>query len=253
MNVYASVSGALLRTFQGAVDDVTFGGRILEVGDLDFDGAPDLLITRKGSAEAGSVGAYSLATGQLVFETASPSGGCCLGFALASLPGADPESFTAFAMLDVVNEIADPTYVVRYAPRVGESYCTPTPNSTGFPALIEALGTTSLALDHLLLAADSLPALQFGIFFYGSARQEVPFGNGLLCVAPGTTGLGRLAVQRADAAGRITHRLDYDHPPSDSTRILAGSTWHFQTWFRDPMGGGAAFDTSEGRTLVFSP
>ena len=74
-----------------------------------------------------------------------------------------------------------------------------------------------------------------------------------MCVGAGTTGLGRLAVERADTAGRIVHPLDYDHPPSGSTRIDPGSTWHFQTWFRDPMGGGAAFDTSDGMTLVFTP
>jgi hypothetical protein len=253
VRLISSASGATLLEIPGGGPIFSFGRPILDAGDVDLDGSPDLLITQVEADQLGTVTAYSLLDGHEVFSAQSPEPECCFGFSLTRLAGADPEGFFAYASLQASPGAYDKTFVQRYSPRVGEHYCTPTSNSTGLPALMEALGTTSLSLDHLLLASNQLPALQFGIFFYGPLRQEVPFGNGLLCVAPGTTGLGRLKVERANAAGRIVHLLDYDHPPSNSTRIDAGSTWHFQTWFRDPMGGGSAFDLSDGLTLVFAP
>ena len=36
-------------------------------------------------------------------------------------------------------------------------------------------------------------------------------------------------------------------------QISAGSTWNFQFWYRDPAGGGAGFNLSDGLQLTFCP
>jgi hypothetical protein len=49
----------------------------------------------------------------------------------------------------------------------------------------------------------------------------------------------------------LSHALDFGNPPALSGQITAGSTWHFQAWFRDPGAGGAFFDLSNGLTITF--
>lgn len=138
-------------------------------------------------------------------------------------------------------------------PGAGESYCTATPSSTGFPALIRGEGSSSISNDDLVLAAEPAPADQFGLFFYGPSQTEVPFGNGFLCVAPGAVGLQRLPVTTVDFGGTLSWALDYSAPPSAGGEIQPGSHWNFQAWFRDPFAGGAFFDTSDGLSVVFHP
>jgi hypothetical protein len=248
VRMISSASGATLLEIPGSGPIFSFGRPILDAGDVDLDGSPDLLITQTEADALGTVSAFSLADGHLIFDAQSPEPECCFGFSLAQLTGADPEGFFAYAALQASSGAYDKTFVQRYAPRVGEHYCTPTPNSTGLPALMEGLGTTSLLQDHLLLAR---PAARAAVrhLLLRTRRQEVPFGTPL-CVAPGCTG---------SAGRKWTWNARPDRPPPRlrpsaraSTRIDAGSTWHFQTWFRDPMGGGSAFDT--GRLdVVFSP
>jgi hypothetical protein len=45
--------------------------------------------------------------------------------------------------------------------------------------------------------------------------------------------------------GDVTVALDLNSLPSGG-QISAGQTWNFQVYFRDPAGGGAAFDASDG-------
>ena len=253
VRVMSSATGATLIDLPGSGAHLSFGRPILGAGDVDFDGAPDLLVSFTGTDDVSRVAAYSLVDGHEVFSTPGPIPGLGFGGSTCRLPGADPEGFFAFAALHGTGQAFTETFVLRYAPRVGTPFCTSTPNSTGRPAWIEALGTTSLAADQLLLAGNQLPPQRSGLFFYGPGRQQVPFGNGFLCVHPGSTGLGRLPVESSSAAGRIVHRVDYSLPPSQATRILPGSTWHFQTWYRDPQAGGAKFDTSDALTLTFVP
>jgi hypothetical protein len=58
-----------------------------------------------------------------------------------------------------------------------------------------------------------------------------------------------------DASGNVARALDYSQPPMNAGngQVSAGATWNWQFWFRDPMGGGAAFDLSDGMSLTFCP
>ena len=130
---------------------------------------------------------------------------------------------------------------------VGENYCTSTANSTGSPAVIWGTGSDSVASEDLVLHAGPMPN-QPGLFFYGPNQVQVAFGNGFRCVGGQ---LFRLDIVVA-ANGELTFAPDYDNPPSQAGQILPGVTFHFQAWYRDPNGGGASFNLSDGLTITFT-
>jgi len=131
------------------------------------------------------------------------------------------------------------------------SYCVTSPNSVGPGATIAASGSTSIAADDFRLVASGLPPVQFGIFYYGLLQAQIPFGNGFRCIQGLVYRLRPPAL--ADGTGQASHRVDFDDPPLASGRISAGSTWNFQFWYRDPAGGGAFFNLTDGLTATFCP
>ena len=136
----------------------------------------------------------------------------------------------------------------------GSNYCTATANSSGFAARISATGSLDPLVNSFQLQADRLPPNKPGIFFYGPAQVSFPFGNGVLCVGGGGVGLYRLNPPvYSDAAGLMQKAVNFLLPPQPSGQILFGSTWNFQCWFRDPVGGGAAFNLSDGLEVLFVP
>lgn len=131
---------------------------------------------------------------------------------------------------------------------VGSNYCTATANSTGSPAGISSSGSASFSANNLVLRAEPVPN-QNGIFFYGPGSQQIPFGNGFLCVTPT---FGRLGIELA-SGNVLTHSYDNTAPPNPQTQVSPGTTWYFQGWFRDPAAGGANFNFSDGLELTYVP
>lgn len=139
-----------------------------------------------------------------------------------------------------------------YTACVMNRFCSSTTNSTGSPALMDASGGCVVAANNLVLTAAPVPN-QPGLFFYSSAQANggngVPFGNGLRCIGGGGAALIRLPV--VVASGNVmSYAVDMNNLPSNG-QITPGSTWNFQAWFRDPMGGGAAFNLSDGLEIQF--
>jgi len=71
--VYSGLDGALLRRFDGASADMSFGLEVAEVGDVNNDGKADILVGTPKAAPggvtwAGSAYVYSGATGALLFQ-----------------------------------------------------------------------------------------------------------------------------------------------------------------------------------------
>jgi len=130
-------------------------------------------------------------------------------------------------------------------------------NSTGAGALLAHMGSTSVTSDDLVLTTTGLPANQFGLLFMGSGELELPFGDGLLCVGPGSTGGFRFPPRSSGPDGSFSEGpvVGFTHanfPPSG--RILTGQTWSFLAWYRDPTGPcGAAFNVSHGLRATFEP
>ncbi|MFT5154354.1 MAG: polyhydroxybutyrate depolymerase, partial [Planctomycetota bacterium] len=135
-------------------------------------------------------------------------------------------------------------------PGAGTNFCSASANSTGAAAAIRGEGSNSISAADLVLAAESVPANQNGLFYYGANEIVLPFGNGTRCVAAGGGSLYRLPIQTSDGAGRMALALQYT---GNEAQLSAGTTWKFQAWFRDPGAGGSSFDLSDGLSIVFRP
>jgi hypothetical protein len=123
------------------------------------------------------------------------------------------------------------------------SYCTVNPNSTGFPALMGASGSTDISDNNFTVTASQLPPNQFYIFFYGPNQIDIPFGNGRLCVGAPQT---RLNPPQLSTGGGLASRVV-------NISGFAPGVQNFQCWFRDPPAGGAAYNTSDGLSVTFVP
>ena len=130
---------------------------------------------------------------------------------------------------------------------LGTTFCTTTANSTGSPADIEATGSSSSSAGDLTLEAAPVPN-QSGIFYHATTPIQVPFGNGFNCVG-GNTKRGKVV----SASGNLA---SYTYDNSILKRDLSahiGSIRNFQYWYRDPMGGGAFFNTSNAIAIFILP
>ena len=130
---------------------------------------------------------------------------------------------------------------------LGTKYCTTNANSTGSPADISASGSASSAAGNLTLTSAPVPN-QNGIFFHGANQSNIPFGNGTLCTIGG--------IRRGAVVLASGNSASYTYDNSGPKRDLSGfvnTTRHFQNWFRDPMGGGAFFNTSNAISIQILP
>jgi len=134
-----------------------------------------------------------------------------------------------------------------------ENYCVAQGNSSGQVATISASGLPSLGLNELVLHAQGAPAQKFGMFLYGRQENFVFSGDGALCVKPPLFRLYPLLV--TDGGGAASRALDLGGAPFSSGpgQVQAGETWRFQFWFRDPAGGFAGFNFSDGLAVTFCP
>ena len=128
-------------------------------------------------------------------------------------------------------------------------------NSSGVGALLSATGTSSVANDDLVLTMSSLPNNKFGIFFMGTSQVFAPFGDGHRCVGgqifrynpPINSGAGGSISLGPIVGFSIANFVPAGH-------IMAGSTWNFQGWYRDPMGPcGSAFNLTNASGISFIP
>ena len=126
------------------------------------------------------------------------------------------------------------------------SYCTASPNSTGFGASMGSFGSTSISSNNFVLATSGLPANQPSLYFYGQGQTNVPFGNGRLCI----NGLVVRLPVIYTGNGSIQFPINFNNLPALG-QIHSGSTWNFQNWYRDPQGGGSAFNLTDGLRATF--
>ena len=126
-------------------------------------------------------------------------------------------------------------------------YCDSTPNSTGEPAGIQYDGTPSISANDFTLTVTDLPSDQPGIFFFGTEQAEVPFGNGVRCIGGSVTRFVKIPI----VVNQAQVQLDFTQPPL--TSIVPGTPYYFQFWYRDPLAGGAGFNTSDAICVTFAP
>ena len=128
------------------------------------------------------------------------------------------------------------------------NYCTPSANSTGSPAVMFYSGSQDVADNDFALSAFPLPANAFGLFFYGPNQASGSVGDGTICIGNGP--LYRLPVVQADAFGVSEFMVDFTNLPAGGA-IANGDTMNFSLWYRDPTGGTAGYNFSDGLQVTF--
>ena len=134
----------------------------------------------------------------------------------------------------------------------------PVPDAADTMYLTDEPGNVGEQRDPALCrgAAHDLPAGQFGLVFMGDAQVQLPFGDGLRCVGAGSAGIYRFPARATGSGsfqeGPIVGFSRANFPPAG--QIGAGSTWHFQAWYRDPGGPcGSGFNASNALRATFVP
>ena len=139
---------------------------------------------------------------------------------------------------------------------IGSNYCVATPNSTGIPAVVSAIGSSVVADNGLTLVGAALPQNEYGYFLTSQSTAFVPnFGgsDGNLCLgAPQyrfnmPSGGGQ--ILNSGASGSVSFTLDMNLLPQGIT-FDPGETWFFQLWFRD-FTTGPTSNTTDGLEVLF--
>jgi formylglycine-generating enzyme required for sulfatase activity len=137
------------------------------------------------------------------------------------------------------------------------NYCSTSPNSVGAGAIISWTGTASLTADDFHLVAAGCPPGQFLMYYYGARQIALPFGNGWQCAGTGGVGIFRFRPMPIDSAGAAVMKVDFVEPPAGigggAGKWMPGDTWFCQGWYRDPAGGGAQFNLTDGLAVEVCP
>jgi hypothetical protein len=116
-------------------------------------------------------------------------------------------------------------------------------NNTGQGGKFVGAGTSSMVTDSLVLNATQLTPNTFAFVFMGAGVASImpPQSNGRLCVVGGGGGSGlyRIALKPTGTTGAFSYGpgiladIAGIMPPPP---VMAGTTWGFQSWYRD-IGG----------------
>ena len=128
-------------------------------------------------------------------------------------------------------------------------------NASGTGAVLTGFGTlsgpdASFAADDLILSMTGLPGPTFGLTVYGSfLNPPSVLGNGILCAGGN---LFRLPfIYPIPASGNVS--IGPGLIGLSAGNITIGSTWHFQSWFRDIPGPCGSFsNTTNALTVTFN-
>jgi len=132
---------------------------------------------------------------------------------------------------------------------LGDRFCAGTTNSSGAEGVLAVIGSLEVTLNHLRLHAHHLPPGEFALCLYGQESAPVPLlSGGALCILGGP--VQRLfPVLTSGSGGEVYYDVDLQ-APSEATRLLPGSTWSFQVWHRDHVGGASVTGTTSAMRVT---
>lgn len=136
-------------------------------------------------------------------------------------------------------------YELRTALGAPLDSCTPLPNSTGLPSLLDAVGSPFVADSMLTLSVTGLPQNQFALFVMSQGTAQIPVGAGLLCLGAPMIRFSA-NILNSGTSGTASLSPSFASLPQGAV-FVPGSTWHFQLWHRQ----GSTSNFSSALTLTF--
>ncbi len=133
--------------------------------------------------------------------------------------------------------------VLHFDMELGEDLvCQGTQNSSGRASHLAVTGSLNVAEDRLTLHGSGLPPGEFALFLYGQPGPTFPIlTGGQLCLTGG--------VSRMMPPGPVGHwgqrvqEIDFT-VPREAANLMPGTTWAFQVWHRDFIGGASVTGTT---------
>jgi len=145
--------------------------------------------------------------------------------------------------------MADAEGAILYSQSFGHTYCTSNSNTSGNVGHVRMEGSRSVANQTMTLTAEDCPALKPGLFFLGNGQVNAPFGEGRRCVGGAVK---RFQVIVTDSAGIAYQPINFN--ANYAAGIAAGGPGvNYQFWFRDPAGGPAGFNVTDGLHVEHTP
>ncbi|MDF1838683.1 MAG: hypothetical protein P1V35_12505 [Planctomycetota bacterium] len=159
----------------------------------------------------------------------------------------------------------DMTVSTPPAPTEYSSFCIPTQaNSAGTAAHLEGWRNAPQYGSRIVLSCYNGPPGQFGYYLVSTqfSNTGIPLGQGQLCLA-GNLGRYNVAGTAMNSTGIFDSSRSFQNgsgtgyfghgfiPPMDlpmGGMIATGQTWHFQVWYREPMGNS---NFSNGLSVTF--
>lgn len=138
---------------------------------------------------------------------------------------------------------------------VGMTYCSPNaPNSvTTTGGTLRGVGPGLVTDMETWCVAEDLPPMQFALLISSADQGQIPFpggSSGLLCLS-GSLGRHNSTVTSTGTEGVAVFPLDPQVMPTPTTPIAltAGTTYHFQAWYRDTAILGPTSNFTTGLTI----
>lgn len=131
-------------------------------------------------------------------------------------------------------------------------------NSVALGAVLQNTGGTSVGNPDTVLATEQMPPDRLGFTYFGptpfhnGSQYGVVINDGIRCLLAG--GTSRLDNFTSDSNGAFKYAASdlWAHP--QAAWITSGSTWYFQTWYRDGSGPcGTGSNVSNGLAITFTP
>lgn len=214
--------------------------RTVAAFDLDFDGDVDILAGANGSVRwYENLGFGFFGVAQIIPAAA----------------GASVTVFDADADSDLDILVSAPGVILNEG-TLGSVYCASNPNSTMVNSELVVTGTIVASENRITLTATDLPPSVFGFFITSPAAGMVQPGGseGILCLSGA---IGRYnqqsQIQFSGALRRMSLTIDLTQTPTPlgTTAVMAGDTWHFQTWHRDTVSGQPTSNFSDAVEVGF--
>lgn len=232
---------------------IDFNGQVTPVGPLPF--ALPLTATLDLAACAATLAGTADAAVNQTLPAPIPFELTDVPFPLPTLlpPGSTANLLLSVALEEIVFDAALDLTLGAGAPAAAriERYCVASPNSAGLGALIDSLGSTSIAANALRLDVAGLPANSFGYFLMSQVEASLPGaggGQGTMCI---TDPCFRFSsdVQNSGAGGAVTFQPDLTALPMGAT-VAPGESWRFQYWYRD-ANPSATSNLTDGLRVLF--